>query len=127
MCYFPVKLQNKLIFEVITAILLRITDGLPQYGSSAVHIVNRLLRAHIRHIYRALNSSNTAKIIMTALKLLAAMVTHSTATAKEVMALFRLDHEGMLALLNRTDKKVSHEGIISECFYIMSCVPLLGP
>ncbi|XP_072018775.1 nucleolar pre-ribosomal-associated protein 1-like [Amphiura filiformis] len=112
--------ENKQIFDVITQILLRITDDLPHHATTAVHIVNLLLRAHIRHIYRALNSSNTAKIIMSALKLLAAMVTHSTATAKEVMALFRMDHEGLLLLLNRTDKKVQEDVRVCMVRFLMA-------
>ncbi|XP_022111321.1 nucleolar pre-ribosomal-associated protein 1-like isoform X2 [Acanthaster planci] len=96
-------------FDTLSQILQQTSDSLPEYSSTALDIVQKILNIHISHIYHALNSNNDSSLIMSALNLLIAMVTYSQQAARDVLSTVNFQHGVFMAQVNRMDLKTEDD------------------
>nr|XP_054753283.1 nucleolar pre-ribosomal-associated protein 1-like [Lytechinus pictus] len=101
--------ELQLIFNCLTSIILRLADDLHHFRSLFLPSLHVLLRMHMRHVYRALNPKNMAKVIMAALRFLTAVVALDTSSAHEVLNVFKFDHGSLTPLYNRRNSKAEED------------------
>ncbi|XP_071485396.1 nucleolar pre-ribosomal-associated protein 1-like [Diadema antillarum] len=101
--------ELQLIFNCLTSIILRLAEDLHHYRTQLLGPLQLLLRTHMRHVQRALNPSQSAKVVMSALRLLTALVALDVAAAQEVLNVFRFDHGALTPLYNRSNSKAEED------------------
>ncbi|XP_072178746.1 nucleolar pre-ribosomal-associated protein 1-like [Diadema setosum] len=101
--------ELQLIFNCLTSIIVRLAEDLHHYRTQLLGPFQLLLRTHIRHVQRALNPSQSAKVVMSALRLLTALVALDVAAAQEVLNVFKFDHGALTPLYNRSNSKAEED------------------
>ena len=94
--------------EILESILLYTAEESQLANRLGVSIVQRVLQGHMKLLYSCLNPGNPPEVIKAALKLLTAMVTQGSSTAREVQSLFDFTLKSLGALPNKRDSNVSH-------------------
>lgn len=104
----PFSLQIQTCMEILESILLYTAEESQLANRLGVSIVQRVLQGHMKLLYSCLNPGNPPEVIKAALKLLTAMVTQGSSTAREVQSSFDFTLKSLGALPNKHDSNVSH-------------------
>ena len=94
--------------EILESILLYTAEESQLANRLGVSIVQLVLQGHMKLLYSCLNPGNPPEVIKAALKLLTAMVTQGSSTAREVQSSFDFTLKSLGALPNKHDSNVSH-------------------
>lgn len=96
-----------LVFDLVTHILLKITEKLPKHQSSAYEACRYLLNNYIVVINKMISMSSTTPERKACLKLLTAIVTFSSNLAKDVLINVNIRSMNLELLTKHTEEKDS--------------------
>lgn len=96
-----------LVFELVTYILLKITEKCHKYQSSAYEACRYMLNNYITVINKMISMSSTTPERKVCLKLLTAIVTFSTNLAKDVLVNVNIRSANLELLTKHTEEKNS--------------------